>query len=125
MATKDESITLSFTESDKATEGNTATTTANLKQVKNNTGAEYVLSDGKIKKLTGSAKVAAFRGYFTFTSAPARDLDVTLVDGQVTGISHLTDGDIKEVIFYDLNGRRVENPTKGLYIVNGKKVMVK
>ena len=26
---------------------------------------------------------------------------------------------------YDLQGRRVENPTKGLYIVNGKKVMVK
>ena len=26
---------------------------------------------------------------------------------------------------YDLQGRRVENPTKGLYIVNGKKVMIK
>jgi hypothetical protein len=26
---------------------------------------------------------------------------------------------------YDLQGRRVSNPTKGLYIVNGKKVIVK
>lgn len=26
---------------------------------------------------------------------------------------------------YDLQGRRVENPTKGLYIVNGKKVVIK
>lgn len=26
---------------------------------------------------------------------------------------------------YDLHGRRVENPTRGIYIVNGKKVMVK
>jgi hypothetical protein len=30
-----------------------------------------------------------------------------------------------DVIYYDLNGRRVDNPTKGLYIVNGKKVLVK
>ena len=28
-------------------------------------------------------------------------------------------------IIYDLQGRRVENPTKGMYIVNGKKVIVK
>ena len=27
--------------------------------------------------------------------------------------------------YYDLNGRAVENPTKGIYILNGKKVMVK
>ncbi len=26
---------------------------------------------------------------------------------------------------YDLTGRRVANPEKGLYIVNGKKVVVK
>jgi hypothetical protein len=26
---------------------------------------------------------------------------------------------------YDLAGRRVENPTKGMYIVNGKKVFIK
>ena len=26
---------------------------------------------------------------------------------------------------YDLQGRKVENPTKGLYIVNGKKVVIK
>ena len=28
-------------------------------------------------------------------------------------------------IYYDLSGRRVENPTRGIYIVNGKKVLVK
>ncbi|MBO7280004.1 MAG: hypothetical protein J6V00_02450, partial [Bacteroidaceae bacterium] len=28
-------------------------------------------------------------------------------------------------IYYDLSGRRVENPTKGIYILNGKKVYVK
>ena len=28
-------------------------------------------------------------------------------------------------IYYDINGKRVENPTRGIYIVNGKKVFVK
>lgn len=28
-------------------------------------------------------------------------------------------------VIYDLTGRRVENPTRGLYIINGKKVLVK
>jgi len=27
--------------------------------------------------------------------------------------------------FYDLQGRRVDNPTKGIYIVNGKKIVIK
>ena len=27
--------------------------------------------------------------------------------------------------YYDLQGRKVTNPTKGLYIVNGKKYIVK
>ena len=28
-------------------------------------------------------------------------------------------------IYYDLGGRRVENPTNGIYIVNGKKILIK
>ena len=28
-------------------------------------------------------------------------------------------------LIYDLQGRRVENPTKGIYIVNGRKVVIK
>ena len=35
----------------------------------------------------------------------------------------VNDGEIHEV--YDLQGRRVSQPTKGLYIVNGKKVIIK
>ncbi len=30
-----------------------------------------------------------------------------------------------EAVYYDLSGRRVENPAKGIYIVNGKKVYIK
>ena len=30
-----------------------------------------------------------------------------------------------EAVYYDLSGRRVENPVSGIYIINGKKVLVK
>ena len=32
---------------------------------------------------------------------------------------------VEDNIYYDLSGRRVDNPTRGIYIVNGKKVLVK
>jgi hypothetical protein len=46
------------------------------------------------------------------------------LDG-TTGIREVKgeDGEVKTV--YDLQGRKVENPAKGIYIVNGKKVLVK
>ncbi len=41
-----------------------------------------------------------------------------------TGIESVADGQQPTVI-YDLQGRRVLNPTKGMYIVNGKKIVIK
>ncbi|MDO5461580.1 MAG: family 20 glycosylhydrolase [Bacteroidales bacterium] len=42
-----------------------------------------------------------------------------------TGISELKgeNGNVKTM--YDLQGRKIENPTKGIYIINGKKILVK
>ena len=43
-----------------------------------------------------------------------------------TGISDIkTTDDSTNGIYYDLQGRRIEKPTKGIYIVNGKKVVKK
>ena len=43
-----------------------------------------------------------------------------------TGISAIeTSIDLKNAVIYDLQGRRVLNPAKGLYIVNGKKMIIK
>lgn len=43
-----------------------------------------------------------------------------------TGIEPVTDdAESSQSIYYDLQGRRVKNPTKGIYIMNGKKVLVK
>ena len=46
-------------------------------------------------------------------------------DAETTGIHSLTPALSEgEGVYYTLDGRRVEKPTKGLYIVNGKKVLV-
>ena len=36
-----------------------------------------------------------------------------------------TEGAEGTAVVYDLQGRRVENPQKGVYIVNGKKVVIR
>ena len=44
-----------------------------------------------------------------------------------TGIENLEAGSFNGLsdVYYDLNGCIVDNPTKGIYIINGKKVLVK
>lgn len=50
---------------------------------------------------------------------------VQFTNGASTGINSLTPGLSQgEGVYYDLSGRRVGNPTKGLYITNGKKVII-
>ncbi|MBO7067886.1 MAG: chitobiase/beta-hexosaminidase C-terminal domain-containing protein [Bacteroidaceae bacterium] len=46
-------------------------------------------------------------------------------DDDATGINAMENGklEIENGAVYDLSGRRVQKPTKGLYIVNGKKVL--
>ena len=51
------------------------------------------------------------------------DISFRLFDDETTGIKNLN-VDLNNKV-YDLQGRRVAQPTKGLYIVNGKKVVMK
>lgn len=48
-------------------------------------------------------------------------------EGEVTGIATIENGQLNILSgkIYDLNGRQVKNPTKGLYIIDGKKVLLK
>ena len=42
-----------------------------------------------------------------------------------TAITSVKENTAKSDVVYDLSGRKVVNPTKGLYIVDGKKVVIK
>ena len=57
----------------------------------------------------------------------AQELSFSFDDesGDVTGIADVSNKKSFNGEFYNLNGQKVKNPTKGLYIVNGKKVIVR
>lgn len=61
----------------------------------------------------------------TFSDYGGQIIDINLVVSDETGINELKgeNGNVKTI--YDLQGRKVDNPTKGIYIINGKKVLVK
>ena len=61
------------------------------------------------------------------SAAHARARRLSIVhEGETTGISTVkTAADTKEGEWYDLSGRRVAQPAKGIYVKNGKKVIVK
>ena len=70
----------------------------------------------------------ANRAYLSTTvdasNAPGARLSVVFDDDTTTGIDNVN-VNLNDNKVYDLQGRRVAQPTKGLYIVNGKKVVIK
>lgn len=92
------------------------------------------ISSNKYWYSTGLTKMKAFRAYFTLddvlTDIESANTRVLMsFDGDITGINDATHLNANERIMkdegYDLQGRKVENPSKGLYIINNKKVLVK
>ena len=75
----------------------------------------------------GTVTESPFRAYFegTSTAATATSLGISF-GGNTTGIAEIdTLRKVEDNKFYNLNGQRVSQPKKGLYIVNGKKVVIK
>jgi len=92
---------------------------------------DLFISDNKFWYSTGNSVMKAFRCYFHLADQfplPSTARVTFTVDGDPTAIEdiQLPEGvemGVGEV--YDLQGRRVNNPHKGLYIQNGKKVFIK
>lgn len=84
-----------------------------------------ITGEGRIAKGTAEASIDGFRAYFelpsTTTGAPLLSID----GGSATRIHSIDNGQWTIDNAYDLNGRRVAQPSKGLYIINGKKVILK
>ena len=90
---------------------------------------KYVLSvtagKAEFQKInTTAATVPTGKAYLEFNEAiEARSLDID--EGGTTAIDVISKKQDASGEYYDLQGRRVAQPKKGLYIVNGKKVIIK
>ena len=87
----------------------------------------HELGEGVAFYLVGSTKptVNPFRAYIKSQGSNARALHVVF-DDEAQGIENVNDNlNANEKGCYDLMGRRVAQPTKGLYIVNGRKTVIK
>jgi hypothetical protein len=85
------------------------------------TGKEYVLYNDEFVKATGT--ILAGARYLDLGGTFARRLSI---GSEATGIKAIDNGKWTMDNWYDLQGRRIEKPTKpGLYIKNGQKQIVK
>ena len=86
----------------------------------------YVLQNGDrglgfYKVETDDIVANPFRAYLTAQVLGARSISITY--GGVTGINDVKAKKVGEKdVYYNLNGQRVSNPTKGVFIKNGVKV---
>ena len=79
-------------------------------------------NDGKLQKGSSTATINSFRAYLTDVSG-AREINFEDETTGLTDVSSKTSDGRGEC--FNLAGQRVAQPTKGLYIVNGRKVVIK
>ena len=95
----------------------------------------YYLSSGDygvgFYKVNGSVDLKANRAYLPLLKSTVSGsrgfIGIDFDDGEdgTTGISEAQQRVGEQDVWYNLQGQRVDNPSKGLYIRNGKKVIVK
>ena len=88
---------------------------------RNNEGNAYIY------KSAGTTNINAFRAYIDAQNAQSARISLFIDgEGMTTGIEGLMKEESQKAgAVYDLQGRKVANPSRGLYIINGKKVIVK
>ena len=88
---------------------------------------DYFIGDNKLWEADpDNTIVRGTRAYFRAKNAEARIIDFRIGEKEPTGIVSINNG-VKSIdnATFDLQGRKVTNVKKGLYIKNSKKVVVK
>ena len=96
---------------------------------------DYVLTYHQGKGLNGyvfaqttnqAASVGSDQAYLHLSGSNARaQVSIRFIKDETNGINDIESESTDTKVIYDLRGQRVEHPTKGLYIINGKKVVIK
>ena len=90
------------------------------------------LNGNKFWYSTGATPIKGYRGYFEFRDVldsyyNVSEIKVNLsIDGLETSVEDIANCHTRNGQWYDLSGRKVSKPCKhGVYLVNGKKAMIK
>ena len=85
----------------------------------------FLTTDGKLG-YPANASDATLKGMRAYIQAPANANVALFVDGEgtITGIETIENSELSIDNVYNLNGQRVTQPRKGLFIVNGKKLII-
>lgn len=88
----------------------------------------FSTKDGVVGFYKPNSNITSLAANKAYVMAPATEGALALnFDGNVTGINSVSDNVAmpNNVEIYDLAGRRVSHAVKGVYVVNGKKIIVK
>ena len=91
-------------------------------------GSKYTIRQAlRYKKAAGEEAVATFVFNITIGSTASVTLQSIDYDDPTLGIERLENSEkhFENTAIYDLSGRRVSQPTRGIYIQNGRKFVVK
>lgn len=88
---------------------------------------QYVASGILINDITTPVKEGyTFKGWTNIPSVmPSQDIIVKAVFEMGTGIDSINNDETQSNKVFDLSGRRISSPQKGIYIINGRKVINK
>lgn len=93
-------------------------------------GLYGINKNGELQKGSETAKIKPFHAYYEAPAGQAAPNKISF-EGEATGINNVAAATVADGAVYDLSGRRVAEKlagaslVKGIYVVNGKKVVVK
>lgn len=88
----------------------------------------FSTKDGVVGFYKPNSNITSLAANKAYVMAPAKEGALALnFGGNVTAINSVSDNAVmpKNAVIYDLAGRRVNHAVKGVYVVNGKKIIVK
>ena len=108
--------------------GETITLTPTITPTDANTALKWESDDISIAKVSQSGVVMGLKEgtvIISVTTSNSLKAECFVTVKDPTGITDIKAGDDTESLIYDLFGRRLNQPRKGINIINGKKVVVK
>ena len=81
-------------------------------------------TDGAIVIMSATGAFDSYSNAIGYASNYSNLFRISVADID-TGIDEVAGENVNVKTVYDLQGRKVENPSKGIYVINGKKVLIK